>query len=137
MATHSLVTIPVVSQSQNRQKTATAGCKSNPRCACPRCKNTVTETIVMWVSTKVTRIICHHENCSKPPARKLKNSFIEPNGRVPLINQDRRSVTYSSSFVVFTLCRAWELLYDLLRVAALSNPPYSTISRLVAQPLVL
>src|SRR3546814_13486487 len=65
MATHSLVTIPVVSQSQKRKKCMTAGCRSNPRWAWLRCRNTVTPTIVMWVSTRVTSTTCHHESRSE------------------------------------------------------------------------
>ncbi len=53
IATHSRVTMPVVSQSQNRKKCDGIACSSSARCACARCRKIVTEAIVMCVATSV------------------------------------------------------------------------------------
>jgi hypothetical protein len=56
MATHCLVTMPVVSHSQQRIKCSSIGWNMIPLCACPLCKNRVTQMIVMWVAISVYNI---------------------------------------------------------------------------------
>ena len=70
MATHSLVTMPVVSQSQKRKKWEGIGPSSIARCACARCKKMVTEAMVMCVITKAAISTCHQVRRSKPSAKK-------------------------------------------------------------------
>ena len=65
-----LVTMPVVIQSQKRKKCMTAGCRSRPRCAWLRWRKTVTETIVMCVTTSVKTTTCHQVAWVRPPAMK-------------------------------------------------------------------
>ena len=55
IATHSLVTMPVVSHSQKRKKCDTTGCRSRARCAWVRCRKIVTAAIVMCVSDERAR----------------------------------------------------------------------------------
>jgi hypothetical protein len=68
MATHSLVTMPVVNHSQRRKKCDGIACSSSARWACARCRKIVTAAMVMWVSTSVIKINCHHVVCTKPSA---------------------------------------------------------------------
>jgi hypothetical protein len=68
MATHSLVTMPVVSHSQKRKKCAGSACNSSARCACARCRKMVTEAMVMWVTASVNSSTCHQAACSRPSA---------------------------------------------------------------------
>ncbi|CPK59047.1 Uncharacterised protein [Bordetella pertussis] len=77
MATHSLVTMPVVIQSQKRKKCITAGCRSRPRCAWLRCRNTVTDTMVMCVTTRVNSTICHQVAWVRPPEMKERMESIK------------------------------------------------------------
>ena len=53
MATHSLVTMPVVSHSQARKKWDGIGPKSSARCACARCRKIVTAAMVTCVTARV------------------------------------------------------------------------------------
>ena len=57
MATHCLVTMPVVNHSQARIKWAIAGWNVTERCARLRCRYNVTHTIVMCVSIRVYNIV--------------------------------------------------------------------------------
>ena len=57
IATHCLVTMPVVSHNQNRIKWLSIGWNINPLCAWPRCKKSVTQIIVMCVTIRVYKII--------------------------------------------------------------------------------
>src|SRR5512139_3875398 len=66
MATHSLVTMPVVSHSQKRKKWLTMGCRSTARCACERCRKMVTAAMVTWVSPSVTATTPHQGKSNKP-----------------------------------------------------------------------
>ena len=92
IATHSLVTMPVVSQSQKRKKCDGSGCRSSARCAWPRCRKIVTAAIVMCVVTSVKARISQPLNHEKPwrasrPKRRTPNSahpsgpFIDSFGR--------------------------------------------------------
>jgi hypothetical protein len=75
MATHSLVTMPVVSQSQKRKKCEGMGPSSIARCACVRCRKMVTEAMVMWVTTSVKISTCHQDSRHTPCARKSIAAF--------------------------------------------------------------
>ena len=84
IATHSFVTMPVVSQSQKRKKCDGMACSSSARCACARCRKMVTAAMVMWVSTRLISTICHQVVCTRPwaaqsirPSRRVRNSVIE------------------------------------------------------------
>src|SRR5436190_8458522 len=66
MAAHSLVTMPVVSQSQARKKCEMRGCSSSARCAWQRCRKIVTAAMVTWVSAKATRIRPHQGRSNQP-----------------------------------------------------------------------
>src|SRR5690349_7757615 len=77
MAAHSLVTIPVVSHSHSRKKWLATGCSSSARCAWCRCRNTVTLTMVTWVSPSATRTLPHHGR-SRMPENKIDASIELP-----------------------------------------------------------
>src|SRR5690606_38329860 len=83
MATHSRVTIEVVSQPQKRKKCATAGWKSTPRCAWLRCRYRVTVKMVSWVATSRYTASASQPGCSRPPARKSswEAGIVNPWGR--------------------------------------------------------
>ena len=66
IATHSLVTMEVVSHSQKRKKCAGIGCRSTERWACARCKKMVTEAIVMCVMASAYSTTCPHVASSQP-----------------------------------------------------------------------
>src|SRR3954469_1546380 len=66
MAAHSLVTMPVVSQSQKRKKCETSGCSSSARCAWQRCRKIVTAAMVTCVSARATRIRPHQGRSNQP-----------------------------------------------------------------------
>src|SRR5947207_11621623 len=66
MAAHSLVTMPVVSQSQKRKKCEISGCSSSARCAWQRCRKIVTAAMVTWVSARATRIRPHQGRSNQP-----------------------------------------------------------------------
>jgi hypothetical protein len=68
MATHSLVTMPVVSHSQKRKKCDGMACSSSARCACARCRKIVTAAIVTCVAASVNSTTCHQDACSRPSA---------------------------------------------------------------------
>ena len=68
IATHSLVTMPVVSQSQKRKKCDGIGCRSRARCACARCRKIVTAAMVMCVAIRVYARISQPLNDEKPCA---------------------------------------------------------------------
>src|SRR2546423_13772748 len=66
MAVHSLVTMPVVSQSQQRKKCEMTGCSSSARCAWQRCRKIVTAAMVTWVSARAIRIRPHQGRSNQP-----------------------------------------------------------------------
>src|SRR5256885_8414606 len=66
MATHSLVTMPVPSHSQNRKKCEGTGPRSSERWAWQRCRKMVTPAMVMWVVTRAYSSSCHHDSCHRP-----------------------------------------------------------------------
>src|SRR5512139_3020575 len=68
MATHSRVTMPVLSHSQKRKKCEGMACRSRARCACARCRKIVTEAMVTCVVASVNSTICHHAAFTKPSA---------------------------------------------------------------------
>ncbi len=74
IATHSFVTMPVVSQSQKRKKCDGIACSSSARCACARCRKIVTAAIVMWVATSVNRTISHPLQPKSPFASQLSTA---------------------------------------------------------------
>src|SRR5882724_3286905 len=66
MAAHSLVTMPVVSQSQKRKKCEMTGCNSSARCAWQRCRKIVTAAMVTWVSARAIRTRPHQGRSNQP-----------------------------------------------------------------------
>ena len=66
MATHSFVTMPVVSHSQARKKCDGIGPSSSARCACARCRKIVTAAIVICVATNANSSTCHQAAFSIP-----------------------------------------------------------------------
>src|SRR2546430_15423399 len=66
MAAHSLVTMPVVSQSQKRKKCEMRGCSSRARCAWQRCRKIVTAAMVTWVSARATATRPHQGRSNQP-----------------------------------------------------------------------
>src|SRR3990167_7706112 len=69
MAAHSLVTMPVVIQSQNRKKCEATGCRSSARCAEWRWREMVTLAMVAWVNTSATTMACDQAAPVRPWAR--------------------------------------------------------------------
>src|SRR6185369_16346697 len=75
MATHSLVTMPVLSHSQKRKKCDGMRCRSIARCAWARCRKIVTLAMVMWVVTSVYSRTCHQDRFHRPLASQSTAAF--------------------------------------------------------------
>ena len=71
MATHSFVTMPVVSHSHKRKKCDMMGCNSSARWAWDRCRKIVTPAMVIWVITNAASTICHQLAPSSPWASRF------------------------------------------------------------------
>src|SRR5574340_740019 len=90
MATHSLVTIPLVSHSQKRKKWLVMGCRSTERCACERWRKMVTAAMVIWVSPSVTATYPHHGRSNKPNCMFL---FQGPGNRIMISHESPTRLT--------------------------------------------
>src|SRR5687768_10817725 len=72
IATHSFVTIAVVSQVQKRKKCDTTGCRSTPRWAAQRCRYSVTEKMVSCVTIRKYTTTVVHGDPVRPCASSIR-----------------------------------------------------------------